>query len=323
MSDGHLWFSIVARPTSSSFSRTDRLTCAFVLLCLTMLMNIMYYGMASASTGNQLVIGPFSLSQSQIVIGVMTNLIIFPPSFLLLQIFRKSRRRKTRVVKLKEHINEVINEHSSNLEFIDETSKDEAKEGNKKSIKMKKQFSLPWWFKIIGYLLSFCIVSVCVFFIIVKGIAFGDDLCRQWLTSFLISVLTSVFLTQPIQVALLSIFFVLLFRKSNDDKDLEYDYHDDGKPINKIKFKKHAAKTKFMSFFKPMEQNNNILLSEMRKQRELENKTLSMLKKILVYAIFPVCSISSELFKDRPALLQIPNTASESSLAQHHSCSNS
>lgn len=66
MSDNHLWFSIVARPIQSSFSRTDRLTCAFVLLCLAMLMNIMYYGMASSSTGNQLVIGPFSLSQAQV-----------------------------------------------------------------------------------------------------------------------------------------------------------------------------------------------------------------------------------------------------------------
>lgn len=67
LSDGHLWFSIVARPPQSSFSRTDRLTCAFVLLCLTMLMNIMYYGMGSSSSStNQIVIGPFSLSQTQV-----------------------------------------------------------------------------------------------------------------------------------------------------------------------------------------------------------------------------------------------------------------
>lgn len=96
------------------------------------------------------------------------------------------------------------------------------------------RLSLPWWFKIIGYLLSFCIVVVCLFFTIIKGISFGDDTSRKWLTSFLISLLTSICLTQPIQVVLLSIFFVLLFRNSNDQGDLEYDSNDDGKPINKI-----------------------------------------------------------------------------------------
>lgn len=66
LSDGHLWVSIAARPSESAFSRTDRLTCAFVLLCLTMLMNIMYYGMATGSDTNSLVVGPFSLSQTQV-----------------------------------------------------------------------------------------------------------------------------------------------------------------------------------------------------------------------------------------------------------------
>lgn len=67
LSDGHLWFSIVARPPESAFSRTDRLTCAFVLLCLAMFMNIMYYGVASSSPSkNDLNIGPFSLSQTQV-----------------------------------------------------------------------------------------------------------------------------------------------------------------------------------------------------------------------------------------------------------------
>jgi polycystin 1L2 len=43
LSDGHLWFSIFARPIQSSFSRLDRLTCCFVLLTISMLMNIMYF----------------------------------------------------------------------------------------------------------------------------------------------------------------------------------------------------------------------------------------------------------------------------------------
>jgi hypothetical protein len=60
LSDGQLWFSIFARPVQSSFNRLDRLTCCFVLLAITMLMNILYYGMANqANIANGLQIGPF------------------------------------------------------------------------------------------------------------------------------------------------------------------------------------------------------------------------------------------------------------------------
>ena len=93
LSDNHLWFSVLARPVKSSFSRLDRLTCCFVLLCMTMLMNILYYGIDKSSNPNAIIIGPLSLTPEQIGIGIMTNLIIFPPSFLLLQIFRRTRSR--------------------------------------------------------------------------------------------------------------------------------------------------------------------------------------------------------------------------------------
>lgn len=112
MSDGHLWFSILARPITSPFTRTDRVTCAFVLLCITMLVNILYYEQASnsSSTSNQLVVGPFNFSSTQIVIGVISNLLIFPPSFLLMQIFRKSRRRVTKTSLLKNNLKKCLPE---------------------------------------------------------------------------------------------------------------------------------------------------------------------------------------------------------------------
>jgi polycystin 1L2 len=60
LSDGHLWLSVFMRPVPSAFSRLDRLTCCFVLLSITMLMNILYYGMAgSSSNADGLKIGPY------------------------------------------------------------------------------------------------------------------------------------------------------------------------------------------------------------------------------------------------------------------------
>jgi polycystin 1L2 len=52
LNDGHMWYSIISRPIYSSFTRTERLTCCFVLLYMSMLMNIMYYDLQSDDTNN-------------------------------------------------------------------------------------------------------------------------------------------------------------------------------------------------------------------------------------------------------------------------------
>jgi polycystin 1L2 len=67
LSDGHMWFSIIGRPVHSSFTRTDRLTCCFVLLFLSMLMNIMYYGVSkTAPDSESLNIGPVKITPQQV-----------------------------------------------------------------------------------------------------------------------------------------------------------------------------------------------------------------------------------------------------------------
>jgi hypothetical protein len=78
LSDGHLWFSILARPVQSSFNRLDRLTCCFVLLAISMLMNILYYGMAGqANKADGLQIGPFiNITPEQVIFIFLKKLIL-------------------------------------------------------------------------------------------------------------------------------------------------------------------------------------------------------------------------------------------------------
>ena len=67
LNDSHLWLSIFTRPLNSSFTRTDRLTCCFVLLYLSMLMNIMYYDLQSDTPlTNGLKIGPINITPEQV-----------------------------------------------------------------------------------------------------------------------------------------------------------------------------------------------------------------------------------------------------------------
>jgi polycystin 1L2 len=66
LSDEHLWFSIVARPTLSVFSRMERLSCCLCLLFTSMIANMLFYQRTDDSASTGLDIGPFSLSPEQV-----------------------------------------------------------------------------------------------------------------------------------------------------------------------------------------------------------------------------------------------------------------
>lgn len=44
LSDSHLWFSVLARPAGSRFTRVQRLSCCLCLLLMSMMTSGMYYG---------------------------------------------------------------------------------------------------------------------------------------------------------------------------------------------------------------------------------------------------------------------------------------
>ncbi|ROT68248.1 putative pkd1l2 [Penaeus vannamei] len=92
--DGHLWFS--------------RLGSCFSLLFLSMLVNAMWYQRVPEKPGlGSFEYGPFSMSTEQIGVGVVSNLIVFPPTLLIVFLFRKSRPkvlRKSRILKAVEEM---------------------------------------------------------------------------------------------------------------------------------------------------------------------------------------------------------------------------
>ncbi len=194
LSDEHLWFSIFARPVQSSFTRLDRLTCCFVLLSISMLMNIMYYGVDTSSSTDGIKIGSYvNITIQQISVGVITSLIVFPPSILLVQMFKRIKKRHSRISK----ISKILKDNVSN-DLVPKL--EETKIKNEKKKKIKSGLKFPWWFRIFAYMLSFAFASVSLFFVIIKGLVFGNDKVTKWVTSILVSFFTSVILTQPIKV---------------------------------------------------------------------------------------------------------------------------
>ena len=106
--------------------------------------------------------------------------------------------------------------------------------------------------------------------------------------------------------------FVLIFRRSNDQNDMDYDYKDDGMPINKIRNLdwrlKYDSNVKFIlnikmflnfvdiDFYYIFYKNQSKYLNEMsltdtdleeyRKKKENEKKIWNSLKEIILYSIF-------------------------------------
>jgi polycystin 1L2 len=68
MTDGHLWLSIFSRPPYSAFSRVERITCCFVLLYISMMMNIIYYSFDYETNKEALMIGPFYVTTKEALV---------------------------------------------------------------------------------------------------------------------------------------------------------------------------------------------------------------------------------------------------------------
>jgi hypothetical protein len=211
VSDGHLWFSIFSRPPSNKFTCVQRCTCCFVLFFISMFINIMYYDLSNeVNTANvtSLSLGPIHISSEQISVGIIVDLFGLIPSILLIQFFRRIRTRQQDISPLRQTLYKI----EAHVE-----------------IKMKKQKSrltFPWWCLFVVYGLCLILTGISIFFIIVRGIEFGDLKSQKWLTSILTGFFSSILLTQPLKILSLAIFFACFCRNTNDDQEAN-EYFDD------------------------------------------------------------------------------------------------
>ena len=71
MGDGHLWFSVVARPAQSRFTRLQRVSACLCLLVTSMLANAMFYERAGDASTAAFKIGPLAVTPEQVSTGVL------------------------------------------------------------------------------------------------------------------------------------------------------------------------------------------------------------------------------------------------------------
>ncbi|GFU56003.1 polycystic kidney disease protein 1-like 2 [Trichonephila clavipes] len=234
LTDNHLWLSIFTRPARSRFTRLQRLSCCLALLYLSMLTSAMWYETTSEKPSpGAFKFGPLSLSPEQIAVGMMSNLIVFPPSFIIIILFRKSRARSLRP----SHVNIALEKQYEKwrreygLPRNRKVSKKPSNQGLDEEAHFrnppKKKCLLPWWCAYISWFLVVVSVGSSLFFLWAYGLQFGNIRTGKWLTSLIISFLSSVLLTEPLKIFLFSIIMACLCGNPDlDDDDSDVDEED-------------------------------------------------------------------------------------------------
>ncbi|XP_037542039.1 polycystic kidney disease protein 1-like 2 [Nematolebias whitei] len=115
--DGHLWYSVINRPPSSTFTCVQRVSCCFSLLLCTMLTSIMFYGIPTDPSDQVMDLGHFQFTWQQFMIGVQSSLIMFPINILIVSIFRNTRPRETPCCQSKTKKTKSL-EHENTLQTV-------------------------------------------------------------------------------------------------------------------------------------------------------------------------------------------------------------
>ncbi|CAF0795704.1 unnamed protein product [Adineta steineri] len=290
ISEGHLWFSILARPPSFEFTRVQRCTSCFTLLFISMLLNILYYDqlatiklLGTNATGFS--IGPFYITLEQIEIGFIVELLTLIPSLLLVAFFRRIRLRPS-------HQQQVHSLYESRFKIKPHATLNTMVKDDKK----KSKLTFPWWCIFIAYSLSFLLAAVSIFFITVRGIEFGDLETQKWLTSLISSFFSSILLIQPMKILLMSVLCACFVRNSDVDKEAA-EYLDDNFNINLNNDEEYLH---FIEYYNsPFSHRHYTNISRLDKselvlvryQRLQEMKMWKIIREILIYLCF-LCALN-------------------------------
>ena len=87
--DAHLWFSVLLKPSRSTFTRAQRASCCLCLLGTAMVSSAMFYGQTGAGDeSGSLVLGPIEINLRSIMIGIQCSLVIIPVNVAIVTIFK-------------------------------------------------------------------------------------------------------------------------------------------------------------------------------------------------------------------------------------------
>lgn len=252
--DSHLWFSVISKRSSSTFTRVQRGSCCISLLFSAMIANAMFYNTSGESDGT-IQIGPFKFSWRQIVIGVQSGLIVAPVNILIVLLFRSSKPRKRK---------EKYEPHEEIEHLVEEQRRETS-------------CVLPYFFIYIGWCLCIATTLLAAAFTLFYSLMWGKELSEQWLASILTSLVQDIFFLQPAKVmqAVIAISFALIMRK--------------GKNKASSKEKESCDTFDDISILHdddPLKLRRQYELQKIRDHKRKENKLTGMARDVVLHLLF-------------------------------------
>ena len=183
LSEGHIWISLFTRPPQNPFTRCQRLSCCLSLLLTAMATNAMFYEKGDSKTDDTFKFGPLVMSLTQVIIGIQSSLIAFPPNLLVALMFKNIR---------------------SSGEFYDTVERRK---------KPKNRGFLPPFFIYIAWLFCLAIAVTGATITVLYSLTWGGDKSNRWLTSILVSIFQDILINQPVKLVAFAIVLSLLIKK--------------------------------------------------------------------------------------------------------------
>ena len=196
--DGHLWISVLAKPTKSSFTRVQRASCCVSLLFCTMITNAMFYNVGGEPDGSTVMIGPIKFSLRQLMVGIQSSVLIFPVNLLLVQIFRKSAVARDSC------------KERENVKSTDAPKKGEKNGASCPNPTCKKCLSRALHY--FAWVLCFASTMTSATFTLFYSMQWGKETSNKWLISFLTSFIQDAGVSQPLKVLGFAVFFALIIK---------------------------------------------------------------------------------------------------------------
>lgn len=164
------------RPEKSTFTRCERLSCCVTLLFLTMISNAMFYGKDEAV--EQIRVGPIKFALSSIYISFVGIIMTFPIVLTISMVFKKSKWQK------------------------EAEDRDKDRENVESFLTQKKEmkFRMPPKCLYVAYVLIVLSILLSGFFVVLYSMEWGNAKSEEWLKTFFMSFLESLFIVDPIKV---------------------------------------------------------------------------------------------------------------------------
>lgn len=209
--ENHLWLSMIIRPQQSTFTRVQRLTCAYALLFLTMITSCMFFRTDDEVRPNQVSIGIIKFSLTTLYVSFISILIATVPIFIVTFIFKKSRPKETS--------NSLDKKKNDRKPFSDVQNEKEAESedvfmDDYVNFYKEERLPLPHGMVYVGWTILVLAIVSSGFFVILYSMEFGKTKSEEWLSTFVFSFVESLFVLDPINVRTVLFKFKLLYFSS-------------------------------------------------------------------------------------------------------------